>query len=263
MHLKYMLCLLASLILSDHSQYASGADAADPEIVELRAERDRLRIELAQAKLRLSKLEDELADVRAYFDAILKKEVQPNEGVNAIENAPALPNPDEHTKTKRKDQILGSIPSFFANLPREMRPNSKEGWTDFNLPKALEWTNDHGIGRLVDVTVEVRQTSIYRIPDPTNRNLTLGWQVRIFTASEKAKLFGMDHTISYASGNGFTLTVDEATALRAKNIKQGQRLRIRGEVSRIHIESYGVETNKITVQLRQVLIEGLTPQKPK
>lgn len=236
------------------------AQVSSDEHREVVAERDRLKIELAQLRLRLSKMEDELAAARMALEDAVKK--IKGEQAPMPEAAPAADAPAKEEKPDRL-KPLGSFASFFAAMPAEARPHAIDGWTQFNLPKAQKWVNENLQGRSVDVSLRLKNHSVERIPSGKDGLETAGWRLKMEFHSETAKILGMDHTVQYRSEDLlrhlFTVEVSEEMARKTKNWKAGQRFRVKGEVFEM---SLGTTFSKsvpgsLSIRIKHVNIDGL------
>lgn len=235
------------------------AQTSEEELATIKAERDRLKIELAQMKLRVTKLEDDLAAAKlALEDATKRLAGNMPEGDEQPEIKPEPAAADKPERVKP----LGTFASFFAALPADARPNAINGWTQFDQPKAQGWINENALGRVVDVSLRLRESSVERVPDRLDRNKTVGWQVKLQFEKETVKLFGIDHTVSYQSSEllsfQFPVEVSEAVARKSESLKPGQRFRVKGEIYKMTIgrQASAAYPGGLVVYLKHVNIDG-------
>lgn len=202
------LALLASPALTEETDL----DAANARIAELEAKVKMLEAQIAMLKA-------ELKDTKA--EAKEAKSADVKDGADEPESA------DDEVET------FSSLQDVLRQMPRELRPDKRGGWSRFEEAKkeeAHEWLKTAPVGAEYRRRVEIRSITIRKntLPGATEGRQ---WMAVVYFVGDKAQFEG----ISIAEEIGpYTVYGDADFVRRAEEVKAGIKVTLTGKIDRVY-----------------------------
>ena len=140
-----------------------------------------------------------------------------------------------------------------GDLPADALPKPSGGWDEFTKPKADKWLDENITlrGDMIQLDTVIKHVELERIPVDDHPNETLRWDVQLILEDIPFELHGCKARLkldSYQDSKAkfirimdprsvVTLMGDETLARRAKTFKAGDRLTLRGTISKAAVEA--------------------------
>jgi len=186
--------------------------------------------DLAAANARIAELEAQVRQLEAQL-VMLKAELKDTkvEADQARARA-AEAAADAEASDAEEVKTYSSLEDVLREMPRELRPDERGGWSKYKQPEVNEWYRTHPVGhnfkRRAKVTA-VRVNRTFGADADSNR----AWTVRVYFEADKCQFEGM----SFGDGiDGITLYGDADFAKSAEAFKEGTSVQVTGKIDRLH-----------------------------
>jgi hypothetical protein len=213
---------------------------------EVTAERDRLRVQLAEAQLKIHELERRIEVLERQLAA---HGPEAPDG-QASDEQPGDPEtaPTEAVKTYR------GLRQIFVELPRNARPEPDRGWTQFVKPKAEAWLKQNIVGAKLRLLLEIKSVSVRGVFSITEQNEPAGWEAVVDFAPSVEKVFDIPHKLSLGLAHRATVAITEEQAKRLRHFEPGAKRMVSGTMAGI---GFGFDPHTVTVNLSDVTVKGI------
>ncbi len=224
-------CLLAIGLLLNPPVYAEQSDleAANKRVAELEAE---VRLLAAQVKM----LQAELAAAKTAASEAEARAEQAEAAAGAVaEDGP---------------KTFASLQDILRELPKDLRPEQRGGWSKYKQPLVSEWFKTHPIGHRMERRLKITSVQLTRTPF---QDLDSGraWKAQVFFERQNCQFEGMSFTEGIESQ---ILYGDSDFAKRVESVKSGINVRVTGNIDRVETLQGLVNKAQVTFHLSDCTI---------
>jgi len=217
------LCLIVLIALLSPASFVSAQPNTDQRVAELEEENQRLRQELADLRLQVATLKQQLQRLEAAHDQPAEAEGVKQD--NGTEQAPGLPAAEGEGDADANAQVrvYESVDEIYRAIPRELSPG-RDGWDVVKIQAVEAWLKEAIPGSRYSARKQVSSLRIAYDSIEKNWTVTLGFEA----VQSRFMQWGMEERIATVVLRG-----DQAFADRTRQrLSVGDRVHLTGTIYR-------------------------------
>ncbi|MCE9590766.1 MAG: hypothetical protein K8S99_09610 [Planctomycetes bacterium] len=242
---RRLLCTFVALLSLLLTAPGAVADDAESDLVTANKRIAELEAQVRQLTAQLALVQKELTHAPASVDAPADR--TPATQPSASTAAAGL-RPNAGATTKPSSPYRSAL-DLLTQLPAALRPGLKTPWEPATRRQAVDYLNEHAFGRPFETTVTLRSVNVHdnhdRKPGDGSpewivvyqfETTQLAFQERDISQTLRSVTKQDDRLQWWYRMDAFYTEVDEATAVRAKALPKGAKLRLTGRIQNITLD---------------------------